>query len=269
MKIVATALVLLAWTITSAQVMRTYGVKINVTDMDKAVDFYCKKLGFQIESSLVDYTFLKSGDNNKLVLHKTTNLLPESDKESRAGLTLQVNDLDRAIADLKSKGLDFENAIKRKEGVGYAIYVKDPFGKNISLMHQTIVAVAPFDEPRIYNYGFLIPDMQKGIDFYSNALGFLQRSQKYLPTDMPLGHADNSFAFMLHFREGTEPIQHNSSDTEHVVIMFQTSDLDKAIAEMKSKGVKMLHKNPQPSKIGQYISFYDPFGGVCDLVEVK
>ena len=59
-------------------------------------------------------------------------------------------------------------------------------------MHQTIVKVEPFKEPGIYNFGLLIPDMNVARDFYPNRLGFVVRSEKYLPKDLQLGHKDNS-----------------------------------------------------------------------------
>lgn len=268
MRLIFTLLFAVGATTASAQIVRTYGVKINVTDLAVATDFYCAKLGFEIESKSGDFIFLKSG-RTKLMLHKVPHFLAEGDRETRAGLTLQVNDLDQSIASLRSKGVDFGHAQKRKEGVGYAIYVKDPFGKDISLMHQTITKVEPFAEPKIYNYGFRVPDMQQAIDFYCNKIGFREMSQKYLPYDMPLLHADNSFGFMLHFREGTEPLQHNSSDNQHIVILFKTDDLHKAIVALKDKGVRLLQKKPQQSPLGRYISFYDPFGYLSEAIEVK
>jgi catechol 2,3-dioxygenase-like lactoylglutathione lyase family enzyme len=254
---------------TQAQDLKTYGVQINVTDLDKALGFYSTALGFDLESRQNDYLFLKSKNNDKLVLHLVKNLLPEAENETRAGLTLQVNDLDSAIGKLKSHQVYFGNAQKRKEGVGYAIFLNDPFGTRISLMHQTIVSVPHFTEPRFYNYGFRIPNMDKAIDFYCNKLGFVQRSQRYLPLDMPLGHDNNEFAFMLHYREGTESIRHNYVDSQHVVILLQTLDLNSTIEKLKSKGVEFLEKQAKDSPLGKTISFYDPFGYLTTVVEVK
>lgn len=45
-------------------------------------------------------------------------------------------------------------------------------------MHQTIVKVEPFEEPKIYNFGFLVPDMQMGRDFYTGKLGFVVSQRK-------------------------------------------------------------------------------------------
>jgi catechol 2,3-dioxygenase-like lactoylglutathione lyase family enzyme len=73
------------------------------------------------------------------------------------------------------------------------------------MMHQTIVKVEPFKEPRIYNFGVLVPDMKAARAFYHDVLGFVERSEKYLPLDLPLGYSDNTFAFMLHYRPGGLP----------------------------------------------------------------
>ncbi len=252
-----------------AQDIKTYGIKINVSDLNKGIEFYGYKLGFEVESKIDGYLFLKTNDNTKLVLHEVANLLPEGKTETRAGLTLQVNDIDKTIASLKAKGVDFGMETKRKEGVGYAISVEDPFGKQVSLLQETVTKLEPFSEPQIYNYGFMVSDMNKAIEFYATSLGFEERSKKYLPYDMPLGHKDGSFAFMLHFREGIEPMKHNSTDSEHVVILLKTSDLASAIAILRKKGVQCLQKKPLVTPLGKAISFYDPFGYLSELIEVK
>ncbi len=252
-----------------AQEIRTYGIKINVTDLEKARKFYGNTLGFGLKSETARYIELDSRDIIKLFLYKVPLLLPESKNETKVAFTLQVNDIDASIQTLKGKGVDFGDEQKRKEGVGYAIYIKDPFETAISLMHQTVGDQSPFEEPRIYNFGVLVPDMDRAITFYSEMLGFVQRSNRYLPLDMPLGHADKSFGFMLHYRIGTEPTRHNTSSNEHVVILFQTDNLDKAIGMLKEKGVQFLEKKPVETELGRHISFYDPFGYLSELYEVK
>lgn len=250
--------------------LRTYGIKINVTNMDNAIDFYCSKIGFEIESKN-DYpniVILKSNDHNKLILNLVGNLVLEGPNDVRTGLTLQVNDYDQATKLLKSKGVDFSNNIKRKEGVGYSIYFSDPFGTQLSTMQVTVVKEEHFIEPKIYNYGILIPDMDKARAFFKT-LGFVERSERYLPLDMPLGHSDSSFGFMLHYREGIESLQYNTANDEHIVILFQTNNIEIAVKEMKESNIKFIQTKIQESALGKYISFRDPFGLVYDLVEVK
>jgi catechol 2,3-dioxygenase-like lactoylglutathione lyase family enzyme len=155
--------------------------------------------------------------------------------------------------------------------VGDAIYIKDPFGRLISLMHQTVVKVEPFKEPRLYNFGFLIPDMEVGRDFYSNKLGFVVRSEKYLPNDLPLGNGDKSFAFMLHYRQGVTPVKGDDPEgTPFNTLIFEADDLPAAVKTLEARGVKILRRPAQKKgAVGQSVAFEDPFGNVSELVETS
>lgn len=251
--------------------LKTYGVKINVTDMDKAIDFYTTKLGFEIESRKAYPKLIElkvSGNGGKLFLNLVSNIVAENTTDAKASLTFQVNDYDSAYTRLRKNGVDFGTNIKRKEGVGYAIYFSDPFGTTLSMMHVTVVKEDRFPEPRIYNYGIQIPDMTKARNFFAQ-LGFVERSQRYLPLDMPLGHPDKSFGFMLHEREGVEAIHYNTANDEHVVIMFKTTNLHADIKKMKAAGVTVIQKTIQQNQLGKYVSFRDSFGLVYELVEEK
>ena len=255
----------------AALAIRTHGVKLNVEDMDKALSFYCDTLGFVIDnrSRYPQQVSLKTGERIKLILQTVKALRPMVAKESRAALTLQVNDLDQAIAKLKAKGVKFAETEKRTEGVGQAISIVDPFGRAISLMHQTIVKVEPFPEPKIYNFGYTVPDMQVAREFYSRTLGFVVRSEKYLPLDLPLGHADKTFAFMLHYRPGTQPVADRAAKAApFTVLVYETENLDGVIAKLKRSGVTVWQETEAGSGQGRGIRFADPFGNLSELVEV-
>ena len=257
--------------VTESQLIRTHGVKINVDDMEKALSFYGGKLGFEIEdrSGYPDDVLLKSGDREKLILHRVKKLRASGPADTQLSFTLQVNDLEQTIGRMEALGVEFGEKERRKEAVGNAIFIKDPFGRLISLMHQTVVKVEPFKEPKIYNFGFLVPDMRAGRDFYSNRLGFVVRSERYLPLDLPLGHEDQSFAFMLHYRPGVTPVK---SDYPRAAafntLVFETHSLPAAVAELTARGVKILTGKPRKSARGSYVAFEDPFGNVSELLEV-
>jgi predicted enzyme related to lactoylglutathione lyase len=135
-------------------------------------------------------------------------------------------------------------------------------------MHQTVVKTEPFKEPKIYNFGYLVPDMQIGRDFYSNKLGFVVRSERYLPKDLPLGHKNKSFAFMLHYRPGVESVRTDYPRvTAFNTLVFETFNLAAATEELKKNGVKILSAHKK-SRAGNYVLIEDPFGNVSELVEV-
>ncbi len=250
---------------------RATGVRVNVLDMKEALDFYCTKLGFKVEKGDKQSArvFLKTNSSNKLILNKVNNLTPIGEMDARATLTLQINHIDSTIARLKRLNVEFADKQKRKEGVGDAISIYDPFQNKISLMHQTIVKVDPFEEPQIYNYGFYIPEMDTLKSFYSTIFDFKIRTEKYLPLDLPLGHADKSFGFMLHYREGVQAFHHNSTDGEGIVVLFSVDDLEEAVKKLSKQGVQFQQKKIIENESYRYISFYDPFGYLSELIEWK
>jgi catechol 2,3-dioxygenase-like lactoylglutathione lyase family enzyme len=250
--------------------LRTRALKINVDDMEKALSFYAGKLGFEV-ADRAEYprrVVLKTDDRVKLILSKVGRLQKAGPSDTQVGLTLQVNDLDEAIRRMKSAGVEFAESERRKEGVGYAISIRDPFGRRISLMHQTVVKVEPFKEPKLYNFGFLIPDMAAARDFYSNRLGFVVRSEKYLPLDLPLGHADNSFGFMLHYRPGVRSINSEYPRAEpFYTVVFETDDLRQSLGALTSRGIKNITKKLAAGGDLDALVFEDPFGNVSELVQ--
>jgi predicted enzyme related to lactoylglutathione lyase len=249
--------------------LRTSALKINVDHMDTALAFYVDKLGFEIadRNGYPRQVILKTGDRVKVILNMVARLQKAATTESQVSFTLQVNNLDQTIQKMRSLGVEFAKAKPRREGVGNAISILDPFGRIVSLMHQTSVRAEPFKEPRIYNYGVLIPDMAIGREFYSTRLGFIVRSEKYLPLDLPLGNEDNSLAFMLHYRPGITSIKKDQFGVSPFATMvFETSDLQGATRMMNKANIKVLAINK--STQGPTVVFEDPFGNVSELIEI-
>jgi glyoxylase I family protein len=248
--------------------LRTSALKINVDDIDKAISFYGDKLGFEVadRSDYPQQVVLKTDDSFKLILNKVRRLQKAGATETQVSLTLQVNDLAQAIAKMRSLNIEFAETTPRKEGVGNAIFILDPFGRKISLMHQTIVKVEPFKEPRVYNFGVLIPEMSAGRDFYADKLGFVVRSEKYLPLDLPLGHDDKTFAFMLHYRPGVTSIKSEyPKAAPFLTMVFETADLSQTVMELRKKKVNIIA--PKSSRQKKFVVLADPFGNVSEIVE--
>jgi len=248
--------------------IRTHALKINVDDMQKALLFYVEKLGFEIQdkSAYPQTVILKTNDRIKLILNRVERLQKAGPKDTQVGLTLQVNDLDQSIARLKSQGVQFAEPEPRKEAVGNAITILDPFGRRISLMHQTVGKVESFKEPRIYNFGLLIPDMNMGRTFYANGLGFVVRSEKYLPLDLPLGHKDKSFGFMLHYRYGVQAFKTGYSEAApYYTIVFETDNMKEALEAMNRNGIEIIRQEPPKAGKPGTVVFTDPFGNISEL----
>jgi predicted enzyme related to lactoylglutathione lyase len=250
--------------------LTTSALKVNVEDMEKALSFYEGKLGFEVaeRGNYPQQVVLKTNDRFKLILNKVERLQKIEATDTQVTVTLQVNDLDQAIEKMKSRAVAFGETEKRKEAVGNAIYILDPFGRRISMMHETIAKVEPFKEPKIYNFGIYVPDMNAARDFYVNKLGFVARSEKYLPLDLPLGHSDKTFAFMLHYRPGINPIKTEyPKAAAFLTVVLETADLGHTVNVLKSNNVTMVALNP--SKHGLVVGLQDPFGNVLELVQAQ
>jgi catechol 2,3-dioxygenase-like lactoylglutathione lyase family enzyme len=250
--------------------LRTSGLKINVEDMDKALSFYSGKLGFEVadRSDYPRQVVLKTDDSFKLILNRVARLQKAGPSETQVGLTLQVNDLDQAIEKMRSMNVVFAETKPRREGVGNAIFILGPFGMKISLMHETITKVEPFKEPRVYNFGVLIPDMSVGRDFYANKLGFVVRSEHYLPLDLPLGHRDKTFAFMLHYRPGVTPVKSEyPKAAPFLTMVFETADLARTLKELRGARAGVIEV--KSTKSGQVVVIEDPFGNVSEVTEAR
>lgn len=257
-------------TLAAAPPITVRALKINVDDMEKAIAFYRDKLEFQLAEAGKGQprAVLKLDDQVTVVLNPVKKVRRASEDDTALSFTLQVNDLDEAINRLKASGVPFAESERRTEGVGFAISIRDPFGRRISLMHQTIRKVEPFTEPRLYNFGYRVPDMQAARDFYSGTLGFVALTERYLPRDLPLRDTAGNFAFMLHVRPNVSSLRDVDRNQSPLnVVVYQTPDLRLAESSLRTAGVKILTSRPLRGPEGPYIVFADPFGNISELVE--
>ncbi|MEW6127961.1 MAG: VOC family protein [Acidobacteriota bacterium] len=247
---------------------KVYGVKINVQSLEKGVEFYSGVMGFKIEkiNLALREVYLLSGDNRKIILKETAEkLFPDEGDYSCTSFALQVNSLDSTLKKLGEKGVKFFEKEKRTEGIGFSLHYYDPFGNIFSMVEVTIGERKTIDEPKLYNFGYYIPDIQKGMDFYSTKIGFIERTKKYMPEDMPLYHADNSFGFMLHLNRKDWGLRKDVNGKNAVNLVFSTKNLAQAQENLKKLGIKT--SKPMPSIGGQYFSFQDNYGIRVDLIE--
>lgn len=248
--------------------LRLHGVKVKVADMDRALEFYGGILGFQVLSRS-SYPRLVSLNNETLPFYleladrKSPN---ESSRFARAGIAFQTMNLRSRVAELKKKGVEFITDIT-KAGVGIAVRFKDPFGNVQILIEQTVVAVEPFVEPRIYNVGFQNPDMAEARAFYSDKLGFVVRSEKYYPPAIPLGHADGSFSHMLHERKGLQIRPDGYPNASQTVLLYRAETFETVLRLLRAIGVETLHETPVQGPLGPFVAIRDPFGVVSEVVQ--
>jgi catechol 2,3-dioxygenase-like lactoylglutathione lyase family enzyme len=116
-------------------------VRYIVRDVDAAIDFYKKMLGFElVMHPAPPFALLKRGDL-RLALNAPNprggggQSMPDGTKPEPGGwnrFAIEVDDIDRAVADLRASGARFRNDIVNGVG-GRQILLEDPSGNPIEL----------------------------------------------------------------------------------------------------------------------------------------
>jgi catechol 2,3-dioxygenase-like lactoylglutathione lyase family enzyme len=117
----------------------TVNVRYMVDDVDKALDFYTKHLGFSVISNAAPAFADVSRNNLRLLLSGPTSSagrpMPDGAKPGPGGwnrIHFIVDDLDREVDRLRDEGVTFRNDVVRGPG-GSQILLEDPSGNVVEL----------------------------------------------------------------------------------------------------------------------------------------
>jgi len=120
-------------------IFKGVAVRYQIKDVDKAVEFYTKHLGFKVELSAAPAFASVSNGNLTLYLSgpKSSGArpLPDGRKQEPGGwnrIVLEVDELETHVAAMKNAGLRFRNEIEVGPG-GKQIQLEDPDGNPIEL----------------------------------------------------------------------------------------------------------------------------------------
>lgn len=116
-----------------------WGVRYQVRDVPRAVDFYTNVLGFTLDFQNLPAFGQVSVGNLKLILSgkgaSGSRPMPDGRNQEPGGwnrVVLHVKDLAARIAELKERGLHFRNEMEVGPG-GKQIQIEDPDGNPIEL----------------------------------------------------------------------------------------------------------------------------------------
>ena len=120
-------------------ILGLWGVRYQVKDVARSIDFYTQKLGFHLDhKALPAFGQVSSGDL-KLILSgpgaSGSRAMPDGRAQEPGGwnrVVLQVADLASRIESLKKAGLQFRNTMESGPG-GKQILLEDPDGNAIEL----------------------------------------------------------------------------------------------------------------------------------------
>jgi len=115
------------------------GVRYQVKDVSRSVDFYTRQLGFKLDMEHLPAFAQVSVADLKLILSgpgaSGSRPMPDGHKQEPGGwnrIVLQVTDLQNRIEALKKTGLSFRNEMEVGPG-GKQIQLEDPDGNPIEL----------------------------------------------------------------------------------------------------------------------------------------
>jgi glyoxylase I family protein len=116
-----------------------HGVRYQVKDIERSIDFYTKRLGFKLDRKHAPAFAQVSIPNLKLILSgpgaSGSRPMPDGRSQEPGGwnrVILEVEDLQETIADLKEAGLHFRNQMESGPG-GKQIQLEDPDGNPLEL----------------------------------------------------------------------------------------------------------------------------------------
>ncbi len=236
---------------------RFHGLKIFVEDLEESRQFYSEELGFRPNAD--SKTIYETGAWPLYLEEAESSVSTKYPTESRTGLTVQTFKLLPRMERLRSQNVPFYDSLLARNGVGISIPFKDPSGNAINLMEVQVRPVPLFEGVKIYNCGVTVPDMDTAIDFYVGLLGFNEWSRNYLPAALPLKHGDNSFAFMIHYKEGITKSSVDYGEQPHFSLILETESLEKAKQFLSDEAIEFFEKESK-------IIARDPFGNYFEII---
>ena len=125
-------------------VLGLWGVRYQVKDVNRSIDFYTKQLGLKLDMKNLPAFGQVSGENLKLILSgpgaSGSRPMPDGRQQEPGGwnrIILQVKDLHTRIEELKKAGMHFRNEMESGPG-GKQIQLEDPDGNPIELFEPAV-----------------------------------------------------------------------------------------------------------------------------------
>ena len=134
---------------------------------------------------------LRGKDGKSLTCKCRLTLRPFEKTRSRPSLTLQVNDLGNPWTKCASSVSWTHGKPRAKRALVCPSPSTTRPGHPSRSCHQTIASTPRFEEPKIYNW--FCPGHSGRTPLLVDKLGLVVRSNRFLPKDLPLDHADKSF----------------------------------------------------------------------------
>lgn len=116
--------------------MRVYGIRVFVDDYEAARAFYTKSLGFPVIWEMADHGAIGlSAGPAQLIVESEAGDSAHFELVGRfTGVSLAVDDIDAAYAELRARGVPFIGPPERQFWGGMLAHFQDPAGNTLTLL---------------------------------------------------------------------------------------------------------------------------------------
>jgi catechol 2,3-dioxygenase-like lactoylglutathione lyase family enzyme len=258
---------------TPPPLLRAHGVRINVPDLDQAVAFYVDALGFEVERRERDAVGLRPDERHYThvtLVRQPRSVLAASTLSARSGLTLRTKDIHDFVARAGERRIRLLESQIRTEQVGLAISFADPFGTAMSVMDEARKTAPVRPGASIYNFSLYLPEdgYSRAREFWVDRLGFVTRTDRFLPRDQPLFDAAGQWGFMLHMRAGVVASALPYAGYPQPLMQLATGALDAAVDRLRAAGAEFL-SGCYDAFGRRCVAFREPFGTPIEVIELR
>jgi uncharacterized glyoxalase superfamily protein PhnB len=109
--------------------------------------------------------------------------------------------------------------------------------------------------------------MERMVNWFTEVLGFQQCPVSDDAHGSIVSLVQDGCRLLLH--SGPKPSSLDYLGESNTLVVFEVEDLDKAVEQLKRRGVEFASKKPQNFHLGRFVTFRDPFGNERELVEFR
>ncbi|MCH9031481.1 MAG: VOC family protein [candidate division Zixibacteria bacterium] len=240
-----------------------WAVQINVTDLDKAINFYTKILGMEIATrEYYPVVVSLKNDGGHILLYAVDKKAQARPSKSVTYVNWQVPNLAQAIERLKASDATLLDDEPEDFALGKSLRCLDPFGNFMNVL-ELDPKFGSIQKSALFNVGLPITDLESARSFYA-ALGINGTTDKYWPPVVPLDSRD--IELILHESETTVPLEYPGKTGAFIIITVD--NIRERVKELKKLGYKFLYDEiVTHAPVGDYTALRDPFGQVVELIE--
>ncbi len=264
---------------------------VKVTDMEKALEFYCGLIGFKKVFEISDdegkpwIVYVKICSNAFLELFHDG--VKDRDRAYASGVIgyhhycISVGDIQALAERLYGKGIISEPKPGEGKDLNRNIWIHDPDGNAVEFVQYNPASPHMKANAAKYDYSekgytgighmaYTVQDMGKSLDFYVNKLGFTKiyelDDEQGKPWLIYLRVKDGTYIELFYGGVESVQIKHESAGFMHTC--FECEDVYKTVEDLRAKGVPIDVEPSQGKDLNYQAWTHDPDGNKIELMTI-